>query len=113
MEREFLWNSPWPGTRRGRILHGVKGCDRALVASGIAHRVRNLGSFLMIGKPLHVDVNEQIESAHTLASRFYTDPAVLEIERARIFRRSWQPVGTLSQACGEVNGRKYTIAATD
>jgi len=64
----------------------------------------------MIGKPLHVDVNEQIESAHTLASRFYTDPAVLEIERARIFRRSWQPVGTLSQACGEVNGRKYTIA---
>ena len=55
--------------------------------------------------PLHLDVNEQIECAHTLASRFYTDPAVLEIERARIFRRTWQLVGTLDQACGEVNGR--------
>ncbi len=64
----------------------------------------------MIGKPLHLDVNEQIECAQTLASRFYTDPAILEIEKARIFRRTWQLVGTLSHACGEVNGAKRTIA---
>jgi choline monooxygenase len=64
----------------------------------------------MISKPLHLDVNEQIECAHTLASRFYTDPAILEIEKTRIFRRSWQLVGTLSHACGEVNGVKRTIA---
>jgi phenylpropionate dioxygenase-like ring-hydroxylating dioxygenase large terminal subunit len=64
----------------------------------------------MITKPLHLDVNEQIECAHTLASRFYTDPAILEIEKARIFRRTWQLVGTLSHACGEVNGVKRTIA---
>jgi phenylpropionate dioxygenase-like ring-hydroxylating dioxygenase large terminal subunit len=64
----------------------------------------------MISKPLHLDVNEQIECAHTLASRFYTDPAILEIEKARIFRRTWQLVGTLSHACGEVNGMKRTIA---
>ena len=61
-------------------------------------------------KPLQVDVNEQIECAHTLASRFYTDPAVLEIEKDKIFRRTWQLVGALHQACGEVNGVKRTIA---
>jgi choline monooxygenase len=64
----------------------------------------------MTTKPLRLDVNEQIECAQTLASRFYTDPAVLEIEKARIFRRTWQLVGTLGQACGEVNGVKRTIA---
>jgi choline monooxygenase len=64
----------------------------------------------MTTKPLRVDVNEQIECAHTLASRFYIDPAVLEIEKARIFHRTWQLVGTLSQACGEVNGAKRTIS---
>jgi choline monooxygenase len=56
----------------------------------------------MTTKPLHLDVNEQIECAHTLASRFYTDPHILEVERERIFRRTWQLVGTLDQACGDV-----------
>jgi len=64
----------------------------------------------MTTKPLRLDVNEQIECAHTLASRFYTDPHILEIERERIFRRSWQLVGTLDQTCGEVSGIKKTIA---
>jgi choline monooxygenase len=64
----------------------------------------------MTRKPLRLDVNEQIECAHTLASRFYIDPAVLDIEKGRIFRRTWQLVGTLSQGCGEVNGAKRTIA---
>ena len=64
----------------------------------------------MIPKPLHLDVNEQIECAQTLASRFYTDPHILEIERENILRRTWQLVGTLDQACGEVNGAKKTIA---
>jgi choline monooxygenase len=61
-------------------------------------------------KPLHLDVNEQIECAQTLASRFYTDPHILDIERERIFRRTWQLVGTLDQPCGEVDGVKRTIA---
>src|SRR5260221_10282490 len=61
-------------------------------------------------KSLHVDVNAQIECAQTLASRFYTDPSVLEIEKEKIFRRTWQLVGRLQQACGEVNGVKRTIA---
>src|ERR1700724_37807 len=64
----------------------------------------------MIGKPLHLDVNEQMECAQTLGSRFYTDPAILEVEKARMFRRTWQLVGQLSHACGEVNGVKRTIA---
>jgi choline monooxygenase len=61
-------------------------------------------------KPLQLDVNEQIECAHTLASRFYTDPAILDIEKTRIFLRTWQLVGTLSHACGEVDGGKRTIS---
>ena len=61
-------------------------------------------------KSLDLDVNEQIECAFTLASRFYTDPGVLEIEREKIFRRTWQLVGTLSQSCCEVNGVARTIA---
>ena len=63
----------------------------------------------MLNKPLHVDMNEQIECAQTLASRFYTDPAILGVERERIFRRTWQLVGTLSQSCGEANGQRRTI----
>ena len=57
-----------------------------------------------------LDVNERIECAETLASRFYTDPAILDLEKARIFRRTWQLVGTLDHDCGEVNGAKRTIA---
>jgi len=49
------------------------------------------------GKP---EVHTQIASARTLASRFYTDPAVLDLEKAQIFQRTWQLVGTLSQPCG-------------
>jgi choline monooxygenase len=60
--------------------------------------------------PLQLDVSERIECAQTLASRFYADPSILEIEKARIFRRTWQLVGTLDHACGEVNGLQRTIA---
>jgi choline monooxygenase len=63
--------------------------------------------------PLHLDVGKQIESAHTLASKFYTDPAILDVEKSRIFRRTWQFVGTLNQPCGEgrnANGAPRTIA---
>src|SRR5271168_5037120 len=60
--------------------------------------------------PLRLDINENLECAETLASRFYIDPAMLELERERIFRRTWQMVGTLSQDCGEANGVKRTIA---
>jgi choline monooxygenase len=59
---------------------------------------------------IHVDVNPQLECAETLASRYYTDPAILALEKERIFRRTWQLVGTLSQPCGEVNGAPRTIA---
>src|SRR4029077_6258858 len=59
---------------------------------------------------LRLDVHEQIECAYTLPSRFYIDPAILEIEKEQIFRRTWQLVGTLSQPCGEMNGAHRTIA---
>jgi choline monooxygenase len=64
----------------------------------------------MTTQPIRVDVNPQLECAETLASRFYTEPGVLALEKERIFRRTWQLVGTLSQPCGEVNGKRRTIA---
>jgi nitrite reductase/ring-hydroxylating ferredoxin subunit len=64
----------------------------------------------MSTKPLHLDMHEQIECAQTLASRFYTDPAVLEIEKTRIFQRTRQLVGTLHRPCGEVRGMKRSIS---
>ena len=64
----------------------------------------------MTPEPLDLDVHEQIECAFTLASKFYTDPHILEVEQQRIFRRTWQLVGTLDHPCGEVNGVKRTIS---
>ncbi len=64
----------------------------------------------MTSNPLHLDVHEQIECAHTLASRFYIDPAILGVEKKNIFLRTWQLVGTLNQACGEVHGATQTIS---
>jgi choline monooxygenase len=64
----------------------------------------------MLTNPLHLDMNAQIECAQTLASRFYIDPAILEVEKEKLFRRTWQLVGTLSHPCGEMNGAKRTIA---
>jgi choline monooxygenase len=64
----------------------------------------------MAEESLRLDVHEQIECAHTLASRFYIDPVILAIEKEKIFRRTWQLVGTLSQSCGEMNGAPRTIA---
>jgi nitrite reductase/ring-hydroxylating ferredoxin subunit len=63
-----------------------------------------------MSKPFRLDVNPQLECAETLASRYYTDPAMLALEKERIFRRQWQLVGTLSQSCGQAQEVKRTIA---
>jgi choline monooxygenase len=67
----------------------------------------------MTTQPIKLDVDEKIESAHTLASNFYTDPSILDAEKSRVFRRTWQLVSTLNTPCGESvgeNGTKRTIA---
>ena len=65
----------------------------------------------MSGASPKPDIHSQIESAYTLASHFYTDPAVLVLEKSRIFYRTWQLVGTLAQPCGEsTSGASLTIA---
>jgi choline monooxygenase len=64
----------------------------------------------MMSKPFRLDVNPQLECAETLASRYYTDPAMLSLEKERIFCRTWQLVGTLTQSCGARQGVKRTIA---
>ena len=61
-------------------------------------------------KAVNLGMNERVECAETLASRYYTDPAILALEKERIFHRTWQLVGTLGQPCGEANGAKRTIA---
>ena len=65
----------------------------------------------MSGASPKPDVHSQIASAYTLASHFYTDPAVLVLEKSRIFYRTWQLVGTLSRPCGQsASGASLTIA---
>ena len=39
-----------------------------------------------MSETIHVDMNPQLECAETLASRFYTDPAMLQRERERIHK---------------------------
>ncbi|HYL98324.1 MAG TPA: SRPBCC family protein [Blastocatellia bacterium] len=43
------------------------------------------------------DIDERLERASTLSSRFYTDPQTLEIERRKIFHSTWQYVGRTEQ----------------
>jgi phenylpropionate dioxygenase-like ring-hydroxylating dioxygenase large terminal subunit len=50
----------------------------------------------MTSKPFRLDVNPQLERAETFAPGDYTDPAMLNLEKERIFRRTWQLAGTLS-----------------
>ncbi len=107
MERKLLWHFARARARCGGVLYRIEDRSRALVAAGNAEvlSVPNQSTEPVRPiAPLQLDVNEQIECAQTLASRFYTDPSILEIEKARIFRRTWQLVGTLDHACGEVNG---------
>ena len=55
---------------------------------------------LVSPRDLQIEFDRNIECAWTLPSRLYTDPAVLELEREKIFRRTWQLAGTSLQACG-------------
>jgi phenylpropionate dioxygenase-like ring-hydroxylating dioxygenase large terminal subunit len=47
-------------------------------------------------KPLHIDdfaPTPDVASATTLPARWYSDPTFLELEKERIFYKTWQPVG--------------------
>ena len=66
--------------------------------------------YSMNPKAPNLRMDKRVECAETLPSRFYTDPGMLALEKGRIFRRTWQLVGTLSQDCGEANGVPRTIA---
>jgi phenylpropionate dioxygenase-like ring-hydroxylating dioxygenase large terminal subunit len=47
---------------------------------------------------LEISVDERLASAATLPSWCYTRPDVLELERERVFGRTWQLVGREDQA---------------
>ena len=63
----------------------------------------------MNAKRADLEFERNIESAWTLPSRLYTDPTVLELEKEKIFRRTWQLVGTTRQSCGEAGGAPKTL----
>src|SRR5262245_26959919 len=54
---------------------------------------------------------ERLASASTLPSAFYTEPDVLEVEMAKVFRRTWQLVGREHQAASP--GQFFTWAVAD
>src|SRR4051812_25104653 len=58
------------------------------------HRKRQAKSNTLPYNPL---MSAAIERAHTLASSYYVDPAVLERERERVFFKTWQCVGYREQ----------------
>ena len=60
-------------------------------------------------KSIEIEFERNIECAWTLPSRLYTDPAVLELEKERIFLRTWQLAGTTRQPCGEAGGIAKTL----
>lgn len=41
--------------------------------------------------------NDDLAYARTMPSRWYTDPAILDLEKPAIFWKTWQPVGRLDQ----------------
>ena len=41
--------------------------------------------------------SDDLARAATMPSRWYIDPAVLELEKPKIFWKTWQPVGRLDQ----------------
>lgn len=54
---------------------------------------------------------EELARAHTLPSRFYTDPRVLEEEKTKIFSRTWQLVGRAEQV--KEPGQYFTATVGD
>lgn len=51
------------------------------------------------------EVHSEIARAHTLPSAFYTDPAIFEVCKNRVFARSWQWVGDTDSV--KVPGQTY------
>jgi phenylpropionate dioxygenase-like ring-hydroxylating dioxygenase large terminal subunit len=49
------------------------------------------------GHPRTADLAGDLEHGLSLPASWYTDPAILELERERIFLRSWQYVGRTAQ----------------
>ncbi len=47
----------------------------------------------MTSMPPDFDFDDRVECAWTIPSRLYTDPVVLEVEKERIFYRTWQLAG--------------------
>lgn len=56
----------------------------------------------MLSNPPALDLSDYTPSADlataaTMPSRWYTDPAFLELEKPKVFWKTWQPVGRLDQ----------------
>src|SRR6478672_4024317 len=56
--------------------------------------------------PIHFPFDPNISRAQTIPARLYTDPVYLELEREKIFARTWQLVGRTEQV--EESGQFFT-----
>jgi choline monooxygenase len=61
--------------------------------------------------PVHFPFDAAIAGASTIPSRLYTDPVYFELERERIFGRTWQLVGRTDQVAQ--NGQFFTADIAD
>ena len=66
------------------------------------------------------DAARPIEEAETPPASWYTSPAVLDLERRTVFRRSWQPVARADQlvhpgdfVAGDVVGEPFVVLRDD
>jgi len=62
-------------------------------------------------KHLNFEFDERVECAETLPARFYNDTAILELEKRKIFYRTWQLVGRLEQV--REPGSYFTAGVAD
>lgn len=61
--------------------------------------------------PVHFPFDASIAGASTIPSRLYTDPVYLELERERVFGRTWQLVGRAEQV--SESGQFFTADIAD
>lgn len=49
------------------------------------------------GQPATTDLADDLDRGFSLPASWYTDPAIADLERERIFRHYWQYVGRTAQ----------------
>ena len=103
----FSFSLPWPRTNSGLMIWKAVAApmldarkDLRDLDSFIIHDLRTIYSIMQIASMDLGDYTHQpdLARASTIPARWYTDPAMLEAERRRVFGRTWQAVGLAAWA---------------